>query len=547
MRHRLLELIGVAAAVGGMLAALAGASAETCTLELKRLGPVDRSQPYTTPAQYMYRMTYPQHFYMQTGIERPRALGGGETAEFSKVIKKEPGKYVAKYPFRGVMKLGTEQYGFVLDAIPLKTEEKEKKSEKDEKEAKAAEKKSLLKELSEALQPGAAGPAAAQQPDAMAYSRLYFDFNHNGDLTDDKAVDVEQPKGGLLRGYPQGYWRGEFPRIDVTVDVDGTKVDYSFLLTVYSQSSKDYSYVSASLNAAAYREGDITLDGKKRHLVLIDFNSNGRFDDELKIRDDVQTPDGQLYPTYGDVLLVDPDPKNAEFSGYDLTASGNRHSVSKLVNLDGKYYDLKVTPAGDKLTLTPSSLAVGHVTNPCESFRALVYSDKGLLKISGGKSKPAALPEGEWKLLSYTIEDTGTEEPKPKPETPPAGKKDAKQKERTLIQALAEAIVGSAEPAVPAMSGPRFSVVSAQATKAYKAVKVRKGETATLPFGPPYKPVVKVRYFSGSEARLEMSLVGSAGEICSNLTVRGSRPDSPDFSIVNPKGDVVEQGKFKYG
>ena len=66
-------------------------------------------------------------------------------------------------------------------------------------------------------------------------------------------------------------------------------------------------YASVSLNAAAYREGDITLDGKKHHVVLIDFNSNGRFDDETTISTELRGAGGPLYPQPGDVLLVDPD------------------------------------------------------------------------------------------------------------------------------------------------------------------------------------------------------------------------------------------------
>ena len=72
------------------------------------------------------------------------------------------------------------------------------------------------------------------------------------------------------------------------------------------QSSSNFSYAQISINAAAYREGEITLEGKKRHVVLIDFNSNGRFDDEIKIRENVRGSNGQIYPEQGDMLLLDP-------------------------------------------------------------------------------------------------------------------------------------------------------------------------------------------------------------------------------------------------
>ena len=48
-------------------------------------------------------------------------------------------------------------------------------------------------------------------------------------------------------------------------------------------------------------------------------------------------------------------------------------------------------------------------------------------------------------------------------------------------------------------------------------------------------------------AALEMSLIGSSGEVCSNLTVDGGQPPKPEFTITDDKGKVVEAGSFEYG
>ncbi len=63
---------------------------------------------------------------------------------FDQVVKKEPERYVAKNPFRGVAKLGSKQYAFVLDKNDENT-------------------------------PG--------------YDRLYFDISGNGDLTGIKPLE----------------------------------------------------------------------------------------------------------------------------------------------------------------------------------------------------------------------------------------------------------------------------------------------------------------------------------------------------------------------
>jgi hypothetical protein len=273
--------------------------------------------------------------------------------------------------------------------------------------------------------------------------------------------------------------------------------------------------------------------------VLIDFNSNGRFDDEFKIRED--TPDEALYPEYGDMVLIDPDPEASGYSSpYDPTTVANRHFMSKLINVDGRYCELEVTAAGDKLTLTPASAPLGYVTNPNDGFCAALYSDKGCIKVNGDGSQPVALPEGDWKLLSYTIEQTPAPEPEPK-----EGGKEEEEKP-SLLNTLAKALLGAG---TSVRTGrPRYSVVAARGTRDYEAVKVREGKTAELPFGPPYKPVVKVGGRSGEGAvLLAMSLVGTGGERCSNLLVDGGRPQAPEFTITTPDGREVERGKFKYG
>jgi hypothetical protein len=44
-----------------------------------------------------------------------------------------------------------------------------------------------------------------------------------------------------------------------------------------------------------------------------------------------------------------------------------------------------------------------------------------------------------------------------------------------------------------------------------------------------------------------MSLVGSAGEVCTNPAVNGGRPDKPSFTIADDKDKIVQSGQFEYG
>jgi hypothetical protein len=545
MKLRAHCLVG-AATVVAVLAAVTAGTAETWTLELKRIESQRRAGP-----DYALRMTYPQSFFVQLGSQGKKIVrmeNQEQAAVFKRIVKKEP-KYQSEFPLRAVAKLGSQEFAFALDSAaptPPKEEKEKTDAEKAKTDDKQPKEDSLLGRLANRLF-AAKAPAETPSLGAIAYGRLYFDFNHNGDLTDDKVIEAENDQAERRMAVArQSYLQIRFPRIDVTIDADGTALDYAFFLQGQVMVSPDFSYASISINSAACREGDITLEGKKRHVILVDFNSNGRFDDQMKMRKDVHTPDKRLFPEQGDMLLIDPSSSGPGFdSPYDITAGKYRHYVSKLVNIDDRFYDLKISPAGDKLTLELSSIPLGSVTNPNDHFRAVIYGDQGFLKISGDKGGPVPVPEGEWKLLQYTLDMTAVKQP-----SEPAEKKESAKTGsllETLSKTMESMLAGSARPG--SRRGP--SSVTAQGTADYKAVKVGKGETVALPFGPPYKPVVKTEYFQeagqGKQLSLGMSLFGSAGEVCTNLIVDGGQPPKPKFTITNAKGEVVQQGNFEYG
>ena len=144
---------------------------------------------------------------------------------------------------------------------------------------------------------------------------MYFDANGNGDLTDDKptaATEVTGPTATVSQS--------QFPRVDVSLDVDGTSVDYSFLISSMSQQTPGRSYTTVSLYAAAVREGYITQGKKLTRVVLVDHNSNGRFDDAAAVR-------SRSTVVMGDLLLVNPNSKD-QLSA-DATMARDRYFVGK--------------------------------------------------------------------------------------------------------------------------------------------------------------------------------------------------------------------------
>lgn len=513
--------------VASVLALATCAAAETCKLETKRVeSEVARTSSGEMPIEFWFRQTRPQSFFKQTsgpegmvrGPERPGV------PEFSEVIKKEPSEYNSERVFRGVVKLGSQHFGFAFDTSKKASDEEESEGRDEDGQAGTGAKNSR-----DAAIPSGAG---SRVMDVVAYDRLYFDLNRNGDLTDDEVIESEgEPRKA------SSYAHCSFPVVDLTIEVDGKTSEYAFRMSVYARGSSRYSYANASLSAAAYREGEMEIDGKTYRVVVVDFNSNGRFDDRYEVDDQGGAAGGPVYPRTGDMLYVlDPEAEaespRSGVNPYDPSSNRGLHYVTKLVNLDGDFFDLAITPAGDELTLEPSSLAVGHVTNPNEGYRAVVYGEHGFLNIVGDESGQARVPVGSWKLASYTIEKAATEEPE-------------KAEDGSIIESFKRALLGGARP-VPRQN--RFNRVSAQATRDYQEVVVKKGETVELPFGEPYQPVVSIGGSRGQGVvSLTLALVGQGGERCSSMYVNGSRPGKPEFTISTADGEVVETGTFEYG
>ncbi|MGO9110250.1 MAG: hypothetical protein ACLP9L_13580 [Thermoguttaceae bacterium] len=551
--------LGGAIAIAGILLSTAVAAlAETCTLALKRRE--------TKPANFdqatsMYWSVRPQYSYMQmiadeNGRWQPANPGYSPPGAdaFKRIVRKEP-KYQSDNPFRGVVKLGSQEFAFALDVAAAKEKQAVAKQATEKGATEPAE--ATTGKATTGEKPSANSEKPAAKPTSVksfSYNRLYFDFNHNGDLTDDKVVEItadSKQLSSVLLSAAMSYERFKFPRIDVTINVEGTKLDYSLYLEGYAYASSNSCNVMVSANSAVCREGDITLEGKRHHVVLLDDNSNGRFDDENKISGNIHLASGQLYAEPGDMLLIDPKAgESASDSPYDATTSDYRYPVAKMIAIDGRLYDLEISPAGDKLTLTPSTVPLGSVTNRNDAFRALIYAEgKGFLKISGTKDEAIPVPEGEWKLFSYTITRAAhaVEPAKTAAEkTAKSADKAAEAKHGSLwgvLGQVAETITGGST---------RPTFVSATATEKYQAVTVRKGETVELPFGPPYKPTVTAMSYGvvngqAEQLFLEMSLVGVGGEGCTNMLVKGSRPGRPDFTVTDPDGKVVQRGSFEYG
>jgi hypothetical protein len=325
----------------------------------------------------------------------------------------------------------------------------------------------------------------AAAPKAVGYDRLYFDASGNGDLTRQRPVSATEV-GDMMS-------ESQFPRVNVALRVDGEPVEYAFLLSVRGRPSAEGSYVIVSFSSAVAREGYLMLDKKRTKAVLVDRNSNGRFDDVVSV-----WPGGNV--AEGDLLLLNPNSKKK------LSADGtgtDRNLVGKVLFAGQRCYRLSVAPSGSRLRLTPMQLSLGSVAGSGTAYHAVLTNDDcGVVAVSGKKGEKIALAEGAWMLVSYTLDATA--------------------------------------------GGGRTAVDAAFAND-LPSVVVKKGETARLPFGKTFHAVVTAMRIDKAKVSLMLDVVGSGGERCSSLLVKGGRPPKPHFTIKDKDGKIVQEGDFEYG
>jgi hypothetical protein len=193
----------------------------------------------------------------------------------------------------------------------------------------------------------------------------------------------------------------------------------------------------------------------------------------------------------------------------------DRQSASELISINDRFYELQISPTGDVITLTPSALPTGLVTFDCDRSQAVLYGEHGVVQVAGGKSQAVPMPVSEWRLLTYGIDLT------------------------PMARELA-ARSPTAPPAHP-------TILSTRGTNNTSTLRVEKGKTIPLPFGPPYRPVVTPLRSQGDWVWLDVRLIGRAGEVCEDLYVNGERPNPPRFAITGPNRKLVARGSFEYG
>jgi len=349
------------------------------------------------------------------------------------------------------------------------------------------------------------------------YDLLYVDANGNGDLSDDPPVSGT--RGGMHASFfSQTSHRFSGVRALVRHGAQAEPwsfsacyyVGHSFIRAGPNKTPTSHTYSGMYVTSAGYCEGAVEVDGKRLRVAVVDADSNGRFDDYIRVP---KAASGRLSSSGGDYVLID---ANRDGRYANELAAAEVLGYGRYVLLGGRCYEVQVAASGRSLTLSPTAAPLGSLSRAGGgAFVASFLTPRdGMLYVrsAGG---PATVPAGSYRLFGCSFV----------------------RKDQTGAVWKAEA----------------------RGTWAAAPIQVAAGRTTVAKCGPPLKVAVAATRSGGSPAdplkpgstaRLSLlSITGQGGETygAGDITRDGKRVSPPTFKVVSAAGDTVVSGSFRYG
>jgi hypothetical protein len=353
-----------------------------------------------------------------------------------------------------------------------------------------------------------------QKKNDVFYTRLYFDANANGDLTDDPVHK------GRLMTEQRGRYHAEFAPIKATIVVEGTELPYEFTPSLYCYMNRTEKPVTDELNwrnlhftvmtRSAYR-ADLTVGKVEYNVWLADSNGNGRFNDHCVVTDQSS---GRLM-SQGDGFFLAPKGEKISYEHAQV--------LGQYLVLGGRVFRVHVSTPASRMTLTPVTEGLCKLVWPDQLASLEVYDPgSGTAVMLYREGRQAPIPSGKYRLLNYRLT-----------------KEDAQ--------------------------GDTWQL-AARGTTDSPVVVARADRIARFPLGEPFRPVVMIppqaREYASRRAEVPLALEihGRGGEQLTDLRhVSGTktqvklsqrnrhRPAEPTYKIIGSDGEVVSSGSFEYG
>ncbi|MBP7050123.1 MAG: hypothetical protein KBE65_03830 [Phycisphaerae bacterium] len=244
-----------------------------------------------------------------------------------------------------------------------------------------------------------------------------------------------------------------------------------------------------------YRDGKVLLEGRTRRITLVDTDFDGRFNERF------EPPARGSRDPNSDVIAIDCG------SMVDMPGGGRRSiavtmPLSRLINLDGRYYGVEVAEDGSTIEFRQAQPAFGSLDLGGKEVVMDLWSDAGPQKVSGA-GPTWRLPAGRYYLRSLDLTEVDR--------------------------------------------GDRwaFSMTSPGQLKDFQ---IKPGQTTRLKIGPPFQARGSLRRYAYSpDVTVGVNLEGQAGEWYSAVVTKNEKNvPEPSFRILNGAQQVVQSGQFAY-
>jgi len=201
------------------------------------------------------------------------------------------------------------------------------------------------------------------------YDLLYIDSNRNGHLDDETVVKANRTD----------QYSAYFGPVKVIFEIEDGPVTYHLNLRFYGYENRT---TRLSASSGGWYEGDITVDGVKKHCVLFDYNANGTFNDK------------SLNANECDRIRVDKQGVEG------LRFAGN------YIDVDGVLYRPEIARDGAYIKLAKADdVQTGDVRVPEGITQFSAGGENGLFILKPEKGKGvASLPAGKYRINEWIVE-----------------------------------------------------------------------------------------------------------------------------------------------
>ena len=361
------------------------------------------------------------------------------------------------------------------------------------------------------------------------YTRLRFDADGDGDVTNDPVLEVKGEGGGLT--ISERFSTAQFPPIDLRLASGGGTAPYR--LRVLARLRGDLAETGPTAEQIASREfvmytlaaccyaGEFEHGGLKYRFVLGDMNGNGTFDDQYVLSQERASAGDQFFLTEGE---------NVTYS--DGVPFG------RMLQLKDALFEVSVDTAAARLVLTPCAQPLVSVTLPMAVERLVLCSAAdGASVVMHRPGTAVKIPAGLYRVGTYNAlkKDAGGDVWTVRASGSP---------EDAVIEAREGAVLAFGEPfatsvAVPEQSYERFAKGEDKTARLVFQVKGSAGE----------RVVSLVREVPARDAQAGDAPAPAASLVRRLLLgrVTTQRPKEPEYRILTGGGQLVAQGSFEYG